>query len=184
TLLLLGLASPGISRAANPYLPIPITSTSYNQDAIVESNATPVIKIVTTASVDQGTNNGANTWYEQGFDTVNPSFGLPPAGTVITAQDNANYTFQMPPTYAGPNGILIDTVVTSGTFKLTTPAAYNRLSFMGSGGNGGDVVGVRVNHLDGSFDVGSFACPDWFGGNGIVLTAGGRCQSPQTFTTE
>lgn len=181
--LLLALASASSSQAA-AYLPVPITATSYNQDAIVESNATPRLDVVTTATVDQGTNNGANTWFEIGYDTANPGNGLPAAGSVITAQDNANYSFRMPPTYVGPNGILIDTAVTSGTFTLTTPAAYTLLSFIGSGGNGGDVIGVRVNHQDGTFEVGSFGCPDWFGGSGIAFTAGGRCQSPVTFTTE
>jgi hypothetical protein len=182
--LLLALAGAGTAQAASSYLPIPITATSYNQDAIVESNATPRLDVVTTATVDQGTNNGANTWFEQGYDTGNPGNGLPPANTVFTAQDNANYTFRTPPTYVGPNGILIDTAITTGTFTLTVPAPYTLLSFLGSGGNGGDVIGVRVNHLDGSFEVGSFGCPDWFGGTGIAFTAGGRCQSPVTFTTE
>lgn len=178
----LTLVGPGISQAA--YLPVPITPGSYNQDLIVESNTTPRLDVVTTATVDQGTNNGANTWFEQGYDTANPANGLPPANTVFTAQDNANYTFRTPPTYAGPNGILIDTVITNGTFTLTSPAAYSLLSFLGSGGNGGDVIGVKVNHADGTFETGSFGCPDWFGGTGIALTVGGRCQSPVTFTTE
>jgi hypothetical protein len=182
--LLLALAGASISQAATTYSPVPITATSYNQDAIVESNATPRLDVVTTATVDQGTNNGANTWFEQGYDVNNPGNGLPPANTVFTAQDNANYSFRTPPTYAGPNGILIDTVVTSGTFTVTTPATYTLLSFLGSGGNGGDVIRVRVNHQDGSFEIGSFGCPDWFGGTGIAFTAGGRCQSPVTFTTE
>jgi hypothetical protein len=183
-LLLLGLAGASISQAASPYLPVPITATSYNQDAIVEANATPRLDVVTTATVDAGTNNTANTWFEQGYDVANPGNGLPPANTVFTAQDNANYSFRTPPTYVGPNGILIDTVVTSGTFTLTTPAAYTLLSFVGSGGNGGDVIGVRVNHADATFEVGSFGCPDWFGGTGIAFVAGGRCQSPVSFTTE
>ena len=143
----LALAAASISQAAT-YSPVPIQTGSYNADAIVESNATPALNVVTTATVDNGTNNTANTWFEQGYDTANPGNGLPPANTVFTAQDNANYTFRTPPTYAGPNGILIDTQVTNGTFRLTTPAAYNLLSFLGSGGNGGDVIGVRVNHAD------------------------------------
>ena len=110
------LAAASLSNAA--YLPIPIQSSSYNADAIIESNATPRLDVVTTATVDNGTNNTANTWFEQGYDTGNPGNGLPPANTVFTAQDNANYTFRTPPTYAGPNGILIDTQVTNGTFKL------------------------------------------------------------------
>ena len=181
-ILSLVLVGPSVLQAA--YSPIPITPDSYNQDLIVESNTTPRLDVVTTATVDQGTNNGANTWFEQGYDTANPGNGLPPANTVFTAQDNANYSFRTPPTYAGPNGILIDTVVSNGTFTLTTPAPYALLSFLGSGGNGGDVIGVKVNHADGTFEVGSFGCPDWFGGTGIALTVGGRCQSPVTFTTE
>lgn len=182
SVLSLALVGASISQAA--YSPIPLTIGSYNQDLIVESNTTPRLDVVTTATVDQGTNNGANTWFEQGYDTANPGNGLPLANTVFTAQDNANYTFRTPPTYAGPNGILIDTVITNGTFTLTSPAAYTLLSFLGSGGNGGDVIGVRVNHADGTFETGSFGCPDWFGGSGIAFTAGGRCQNSVTFTTE
>jgi hypothetical protein len=185
TLLVLGLAGPSVSQAASPYLPIPITPGSYNQDAIVESNATPRLDLVTTATVDNGTNNTANTWFELGYDTANPLNGLPAAGSTIVAISNANYSFKMPPTYVGPNGILIDTAVTSGAFALTTPAAYTLLSFLGSGGNGGDVIGVTVNHQDGTVEVGSFGCPDWFSGTvGVAYIAGGRCQNPVTFTTE
>jgi hypothetical protein len=177
------LTSISLSQAA-VYNPLPIQTGSYNADLIVESNATPRLDVVTTATVDNGTNNTANTWFEQGFDTANPGNGLPPANTVFTAQGNANYSFRTPPTYAGPNGILIDTQVTNGTFTLTAPAAYNLLSFLGSGGNGGDVIGVRVNHADGTSETGSFGCPDWFNGTGIAYIAGGRCQNPVTFTTE
>jgi hypothetical protein len=38
-----------MSNAA--YLPIPIQNSSYNADAIVESNATPRLDVVTTATV-------------------------------------------------------------------------------------------------------------------------------------
>jgi len=188
--LILGLTLAVASIARAGYVPVPITPSSYNADVIVESNATPVLSVVTTASVDQGTTNAsnggnqANTWFEQGYDTNNPANGLPPANTVFTAQDNANYSFKTPPTYIGPNGILIDSVVTNGTFTLTTPTAYNLLSFLGSGGNGGDVIGVKVHHQDGTSETGSFGCPDWFGGTNIAFTAGGRCQSTVTFTTE
>ena len=168
------LAGLSTSVANAAYTPIPLQTSSYNADVIVESNATPALRCVTTATLDNGTNNTASTWYEIGYDTANPSFGLPAANSVVVARDNANYSFKMPPTYAGPNGILIDTVFTSAAFKLTTPAAYNLLSFAGSGGNGGDVIGVRVNHLDGTFEVGSFGCPDWFGGTGVIMAAQGR----------
>ncbi len=173
-LILYGMALAAASIAQAAYNPVPLQTSSYNADGIVESNATPVLKCVTTASVDNGTNNTASTWYEIGYDRSNPTFGLPAAGTIVVARDNANYSFRMPPTYVGNNGILIDTAVTNGTFTLTTPATYTLLSFAGSGGNGGDVIGVRVNHLDGTFETGSFGCPDWFNGSGVIMAAQGR----------
>jgi hypothetical protein len=181
----MALALASISQAA--YMPLPILTSSYNADSIVESNATPRLDCVTTASVDQGTNNGASTWYEIGYDASNPSWGLPAAGSVVVARDNANYSFRMPPTYVGPNGILIDTAVPSGTFTLSTPTAYNLLSFAGSGGNGGDVIGIIVHHLDGTVETYNppgvtnsaytFGCPDWFGSSGVIMAAQGRINS-------
>jgi hypothetical protein len=172
--MLVGLALTFAGLAGAAFVPLTITSGSYNADAIVESNATPVLKAVTTASVDNGTNNTASTWYEIGYDAANPSFGLPAANSVVVARDNANYSFRMPPSYTANNGILIDTAITNGTFTLTTPTAYTLLSFAGSGGNGGDVIGVRVNHADGTFEVGSFGCPDWFGGTSVIMATQGR----------
>jgi len=168
------LASMIASVTNAAFTPIPLQTSSYNADIVVESNSSPVLKCVTTATLDNGTNNTASTWYEVGYDTANPSFGLPAANSVVVARDNANYSFRMPPTYAGANGILIDTLFTNATFTLTTPAAYTLLSFAGSGGNGGDVIGVRVNHADGTFETGSFGCPDWFGGTGVILATQGR----------
>lgn len=172
--MLCGMALAFASATQAAYTPIAIQSSSYNADVIVESNATPVLKCVTTASLDGGTNNNASTWYEIGYDASNPTFGLPAANSVVTARDNANYSFRMPPTYAGNNGILIDTVISNGTFTLTTPAAYNLLSFAGSGGNGGDVIRVVVNHADSTSETNSFGCPDWFGGSGVIMAAQGR----------
>lgn len=178
----LALTFVGVARAA--FNPVPITPGSYTADVVVEKTATPVLKVVTTASVDQGTNNGANTWMEVGFDPANPGNGLPAPGTVITAVSNANYSFQMPPSYTAPNGILINaTQVTNGTLTLTVPAPYTLLSFLGSGGNGGDVIGVTVRHLDGSIEGGAFPCPDWFSGtSNVAFVANERCGSTVNFT--
>jgi hypothetical protein len=176
------LAAAGVSRAA--YTPVPIQSSSYNADVIVESNATPRLDLATSASVDNGTNNTANTWFEIGFDTNNPGNGLPAAGSTFTALDDATHSFTMAPSYAAPNGIAIDTEVTNGTFTLTTPAAYTKLSFLGSGGNGGDAINVVVHHQDGTSETGSFGCPDWFNGTGVAYIAGGRCNSTINLTPE
>lgn len=165
--------------------PIPITPGSYNADVVVEKEASPSLRVTTTASVDQGTNNGASTWMEIGFDLVNFTNGLPAAGSTIVAISNANYSFQMPPSYTAPNGILINTVVTNGFFTPVTPAPYALLSFAGSGGNGGDVVGVRVAHADGTFESSAFPCPDWFNGTSNVLyIAGGRIGTTTSADTQ
>ena len=178
----MALAVASIAQAG--YTPVAIQSSSYNADVIVEANARPTLTISTTASVDNGTNNTANTWFEIGFDTANPGNGLPVAGSTFTAVDDPTHSFTMPPSYTAPNGILIDTVITTGTFTLVTPAAYTKLSFLGSGGNGGDLINVRVNHQDGTFETNSFGCPDWFGGGGVAYIAGGRCNSTVNLTTE
>jgi hypothetical protein len=179
----MALAFAGISRAA--YTPIAIQSSSYNADVIVESNATPALTVVTSASIDNGTNNTANTWFEQGYDLANPLNGLPPHGTSFVSQDNANFSFQMAPSYTAPNGILIDSSITTGTFTLVNPAAYTTLSFLGMGGNGGDQMTATVHHQDGTTETGSFGTPDWFGNNtGIAWIAGGRCNSTVNLTTE
>lgn len=180
--LVVGLSFPNPAGAV--FNPIPINSAVYNADVVVEANATPQLRIATTATIDWGTRNINSTLMEVGFDTANPLNGLPAAGSIIVAQDNANYSFKMPPSYTAPNGILINTVITNGTFTLTTPAAYNKLSFLGLGGNGGDFISVKVHHQDGSFELGSFGCPDWFGGTGIAITMGGRIDQNYNLNTQ
>lgn len=201
------LASAGLARAA--FQPIPITSDSYNVDIVVEKTAVPALRVVTTATVDQGTNNGANTWMEMGFDPANPMNGLPAPGTVITPPFGdvvlgggantvtgvnsgnpgvVNYSFKMPPSYKEPNGILIygDGVkgLATGTFTLATPAPYAKLSFAGAGGNGGCVVGVATRHADGTSETNQFGCPDWFNGTSNVLyIANERVASSVNMTT-
>ena len=167
------------------FAPIPLDPGGYTHDLIVESNAAPALRVVTTASVDNGTANTANTWMEIGFDPANPGNGLPAAGTVVVAVSNANYSFKMPPSYTDANGILIDTVVSNGTFTLTAPATYALLSFLSSGGNGGDTIGVKVHHQDGSTETGSFGSPDWFGGTlNVAIIAGERVSSTTEMTYE
>lgn len=175
----LGLALAGMAHAG--FDPIPLTSESYSADVIIENTATPVLQLVTTASVDQGTNNGAATWMEQGFDRNNLSWGLPVAGSTFTAEGNASYSFQMAPSFSAPNGILIDGDVPGATFTLTTPAAYTLLSFVTSGGNGGHTIGVTVHHQDESTQSGSITSPDWFNASGIAWTAGGRVDTTRNF---
>lgn len=177
------VALASISQAS--YTPIALTSSSYNADVIVESNATPTLTVVTSASIDNGTNNYANTLFEEGFDTANPTHGLPPHGSTFTSMDNANFSFQMAPSYTAPNGILIDAFVTNGTFTLVTPQKYTEISILGLGGNGGDQMTAVVHHQDGTTETGPIATADWFGGTtGIAVIMGGRCNSTVNLTTE
>ena len=179
----MALAAASISQAA--YMPIAIQSSSYNADVIVESNATPSLTISTTASIDEGTNNYNATLFEMGRDVNNPGNGLPHAGTTFTSYDNANYSFQMAPSYAAPNGILIDALVTTGTFTLVTPHAYTTLSVLGLGGNGGDQMTAKIHHQDGTTETGTVATGDWFGGTtGIALIMGGRINQVYNLNTE
>src|ERR1019366_8034077 len=100
----MALALASVTQAA--FTPVAIQSSSYNADVIVESNATPRLALATTASIDQGTNNYAATLFEVGRDLANPLNGLPAAGSTFVSHDNTNYSFQMAPSYVGPNGLL------------------------------------------------------------------------------
>src|SRR5437868_1547916 len=88
----LGLAS--IISAHAQFTPLTLTPDSYNADIVVEKGATPLPAQATTATMDAGTNNTANTFYEQGFNGDSPSSGLPAAGTTFTSESlpEHNYT--------------------------------------------------------------------------------------------
>src|SRR5690242_17462925 len=81
-------------QAQAGFVPIPLTGASYNRDMIVERTApAPVIAgAYTTASMDNGIANTANSWYEQGYNTASPTTGLPPAGSTFTHQSAANHS--------------------------------------------------------------------------------------------
>ena len=178
------LALAGVAQAG--YTPIAIQPSSYTADIIVESNATPSLVLATSASIDNGTNNTGNTWFEQGWDPANPQNGLPPHGSTFTAMQAADHSFTMAPSYSAPNGILVNSKGAGGAFTLVHPAAYTKLSFLGNGGDGGDVINVTVNHADGTSETGfSFGCPDWFNGTlDIAYIGGGRCTSTANLTSE
>src|SRR5205823_1595634 len=79
------------------FAPIGLTSTSYNQDMVVEKTApAPIVPGgYTTASMDSGLGNSATSWYEQGYNSVSPATGLPPAGSTFTHQSAANHRYTM-----------------------------------------------------------------------------------------
>lgn len=162
------------------FVPIPLNPSSFNADPVIEASAPPTLNDYVTVTLDQGTNKNGNTWYEMGYNTnvvaqnptnqySGPLTGLPIHGTTFTAISNANYTFQMAPSYAGNCVIFVGHNVSSwspvlgpGTFTLTTPAAYTALSILSGTGNGANTIGYTVNHADGTSETGTFTSLDWF----------------------
>ena len=172
--LLAVLILPRVGRAG--FSPIALTSTSYNQDLVVENSApAPVIAGgYTTASMDSGLGNSGNSWYEQGYNAASPTTGLPPAGSAFNSQSAANHQYRMAPSYAAPNAVLLDSTLTTATLSLVTPTAYAGLSFLESGGNGGVTFSYNVHHQNGTADMGTKTIPDWFNGASPAWTANGR----------
>jgi len=167
----------GLSSLAHAdFVPIALTSASYNQDMVVEKTApAPVVPGgYTTASMDSGLGNSSTSWYEQGYNSASPATGLPAAGVTFTHQSAANHRYSMAPSYAGNNAILLDSTLTSATLTLVSPAPYVQLSFLQSGGHNGVSFNYVVHHQNGATDSGSGTIPDWFTGASPAWIANGR----------
>lgn len=174
------LALLSLHTARADFNPVPLASSSFNYDIIVERTAPPPIGRATTASMDAGTNNTDASWYEIGFNTAAPTTGFPAAASTFASAAAANHQFTMAPSYATNNAMLIDGIVSNGTWILSTPAAYTNLSFLTSGGHNGRTIGVLIHHQDGTAERGSFSSPDWFNVASPAYTANGRV-NVQTF---
>jgi hypothetical protein len=161
----------GVAHA--DFLPIPLTSDSFNRDIIVEKTAPPPLMPVTTASMDAGVANTGFSWYERGYDPVWTSTGLPVAGSIFTT-DVPGYEYIMAPNYKSNNAVLIDSSVTAGTLILVAPSAYSQLSFLVSAGNGPGNVHFAIHHQNGTTETGTFTCPDWLSSANEALFASGR----------
>ncbi len=104
------------------FFPVTLTPGSYNQDMVVENTAPPPIGRATTASMDGGTNNTGNIWYEVGFNSAAPGTGLPAPGATFTHASLPDHQYTMPPSYTAPNALLIASAqVTTGALTLVSP---------------------------------------------------------------
>jgi hypothetical protein len=148
-----------ITRA--DFVPIPLTSDSFNQDIVVENTAPPPVMPVTTASMDAGTGNTNFSWYERGYKLDAPTTGLPAAGSIIASDAFPDDTFQFAPNYKTNNAVMVDSTLTTATLTLTTPTNYSRLSFLTSAGNGPGTVQFTVHYQNGTTQTGTFTSPDW-----------------------
>jgi len=154
----------------------PITVTGYNADIVVEASAAVAapFKTFTTASMDGGTNNTGNTWYEQGYVAAFPLTGLPPAGSILVSTNLTDHSYQMAPSYAAPNAIYADSNSPLVQITFANPAPYSALSFLNSDANGAITVGVVLIHQDGTFETNVFRGGDWFNGTPAAYVANGR----------
>ncbi|HEX5218055.1 MAG TPA: immunoglobulin domain-containing protein [Verrucomicrobiae bacterium] len=180
TLLLAGGAMLGLyGTAYADFAPIPLNPASFNNDPVVEAGAPAALSSVVTATMDQGTNKNGATFYEQGYNQLAPTTGMPPAGSFVT-NATLDRVFLLPPDYHANNAVLVGknaggaTPVSSGSLTLTTPGAYSVLSFLTASGNGPVLVGYRIHFADTSTEEGTFSSLDWFNGAANVYNNSGR----------
>jgi hypothetical protein len=168
------MAISGAATSGGAYTPI--LGTGYNADIVVEANAVPPAALTygSTATMDAGVNNTGNTWFEQGYCTNFPTYGLPPAGTTISGQDSPDHHFTLPASYTDYNAVFLDPSYNTATIALATPGAYSALSVLTAAGNGPGVIQAVVNHEDASIETHTISSPDWFNATPIIYTANGR----------
>jgi len=132
-----------------------------------------------TATMDGGVGKTGYTWFEQGFYTLDPSEGLPAPGTIFASVSNANYTFQMPPSYTNNNVFFVNTSTPPATITLSPATAVSVLSLLGSSGHGPVGINYTVHHADTSTETGTISALDWFppgaDQTNSVVVARGRC---------
>ena len=154
----------------------PIIVTGYNYDMIVEKGAAQpgTMHTYTTASMDGGTNNTGNTWYERGYQPFVPTSGLPPAGSTLTSIDKLDHHYQMPASYTAPNCIYVDSNNPTANITLAYPTNYSALSFLSATANGAVTNHCIMQYADGSQEVNTFVSKDWFNGTPYAYNSQGR----------
>jgi hypothetical protein len=173
------VAALGATQAQAQFNPVPLTPGSFTVDVVVEKEAPRPMPDYTTATMDGGTNNNSQVWYEMGFDATRPTTGVPVAGSTFVAQDNPNRTYKMPPSYSTNNALFLSTAGSaSGTLTLATPTAAAVLSLMGSAsgpGATGTTLNYTVHFQGGGTEAGTVVISDWFNqGLNLAWTANGR----------
>ena len=160
-------------HARADFVPIPLTTDSFNHDIVVEKTAPPPLMPATTASMDAGTANSGYSWYERGYNSLWTTTGLPIAGSTFSS-DIAAHDYLLAPNYKSNNAVLIDATLTNTTLTLTTPGAYAHLSFFATAGHGPGVVQFTIHHQNATVETGTFTCPDWLSFAAEAYTASGR----------
>jgi hypothetical protein len=154
----------------------PIAVTGYTHDMVVEAGAPQpgAMRTVTTASMDGGTNNTGNTWFERGYDPYNPNVGLPPAGSTLTSTSLVDHHYLMPASYTAPNVVMVDSNFPIANLTLADPAAYSALSFLSATANGTVTNQCIMQFADGTSETNTFLSRDWFNNDPFAFVARGR----------
>ena len=193
-LIALGLTCFCVSLVRADYNPIALTPGSFTQDIVVEKSAPPPLANYMNVTIDHGTNNTGNTFFESGYIASVPELGLPAHNTTFISHADANHVFRMPPSYVTNNCAFIGadnppgttgaanilTQVSDASLNVSDANLYNSISILwGCGGTSpASGVTVVVSHADGTPETFSFTTIDWFNGaSTYAWLAGGRVQS-------
>lgn len=154
----------------------PIAVTGYNADLIVEASAPQPAPLTsaTTATMDNGTANTGNTWFEKGYDPFYTNAGLPAAGASITSSNQADHHYTMPSSYMGNDAAVVDAANPTVNLVPATPANFSALAFLGAAANGAVPNTCTVQHQDGTSEGLSFTMPDWVSSSPVAYYANGR----------
>ena len=151
---------------------LPIAATGWNQDIVIGAGDTTAGR---TQTMEGGNSNF--TWYGVGYNTANPTTGLP-TGLTTSTTTPTDLSFQLQPFGTTAGGNVSNAIFQGGTLTMSTPMPYIRLALIGSIGGGGATVGVTVNFSSGPAQVFSF--PDvgigrsWFGATPTAVAGRGR----------
>ncbi len=161
----------------------PIAVTGYNADIVVEAAAPKPSALtgVTTATMENGTNNINKTWYEMGYVSAAPATGLPHPGSTITNLTAPDHVYALPSSYTANNAILLSSNTPTASLTLAAPASYPALSFLTAAGHGPVTIGCTIRHANGTSESKSFSSPDWFTKAPIAFIANGRVNVSSAF---
>lgn len=154
----------------------PIAVTGFTQDVIMEAEATKAAPLLgyTTATMDGGTNNTANTWFERGYYERYSNSGLPAAGSTIASVSLTDHFYTMPASYSANNVAYVDTNNPTANLTFASPATYSALSFLSATANGTVTNQCIMQYADGTSETNTFASRDWFNNSPYAFGALGR----------
>ena len=155
---------------------VPIAVTGYNQDVIVEAAAPTFAPLpgYTSATMDGGTANNGNTWYEKGYLPFATNSGLPSAGSVFTNGFYPVHRYLLASNYSANNAVFLSAAVPNASLIPVAPATFSALSFLTAAGRGPVTVVCLIRHADGTAQSRSFVSPDWVGQTPLAGVANGR----------